>query len=168
MRFLTSCMVLTGSLALFSPSESLGQTLEPGDRIRVTAPPLLSQPQRGRLISLDQDSLVLEGTGLDRGQRGAAPTRWIVPRELLSQLEMSQGYRRYPGRGFLIGAGVGLVGGLIAIGSGNGSACRGSGDYGEVCAYFVGASTAGGGLVGLLFGAVVRTERWTPLSLERP
>jgi hypothetical protein len=166
MRFLTSWIVLTGSLALLSPSELLGQALQPGDRIRVTAPLLLSRPQRGQLISFDRDTLVLEGT--DLGQRGAAPTRWIVPRDLLSQLEMSEGYRRYPARGFLIGAGVGLVGGLIAINSGNGSACRGSGDYGELCAYFVGASTVGGGLLGLLLGAAVRTERWTPVSLERP
>ena len=166
MRFLTSCMVLTGSLALLSPSGLLGQALQPGDRIRVTAPPLLPQPQRGQLISLDGDSLVLEGT--DLGQRGAEPTRWIVPRDLLSQLEMSEGYRRYPARGFLIGAGVGLVGGLIAISSGDGSACRGSGNYGELCAIFVGMTTVGGGFLGLLVGAFVRTERWTPLPLGGP
>jgi hypothetical protein len=89
-----------------------------------------------------------------------------VPRDLLSQLERSEGYRRYPARGFLIGAGVGLVGGLLAINSGDGSACRGSANYGELCAISVAATTVGGGFLGLLVGALVRTERWTPLSLE--
>jgi hypothetical protein len=168
MRVEASWLVLTGILVLTSPSEVLAQPLQPGDRIRVTAAPILPESQRGHFISLDGDSLVLEGAGLDLGRAGAAPMRWAVPRDLVSQLERSEGYRGYAGRGFVIGAGVGLVGGLIAISSGNGSACRGSGDYGALCAFFVGISTVGGGALGLLVGALVRTERWTPVFPDRP
>ena len=148
--------MLTAAVLSF-PVPLLAQGLEPGQRIRVTAPDVLAERQVGQLLWLDVDSLVLESAS------AAVPQRWVIPPESITQLEASQGRRGHAGKGFLIGAGVGLVGGLIGI-SGQGT-CTGSGNYGEFCAIIVTGSTITGGLLGLLIGAATRSERWVSIPV---
>lgn len=148
--------LLAGAL-LSGPVPLLAQGLEPGHRIRVTAPSVLGERQVGQLVWVDVDSLVLAS------EAGTAPQRWVFPPESITRLEASQGRHGHPGRGFLIGAGVGLIGGLMGI-SGEGT-CTGSGNYGELCAMLVVGSTLGGGLLGLLIGAAARTERWVSIPV---
>lgn len=146
-------IVLVGAM-LGSPLSLTAQGLEPGQRIRVTAPEVFMERQAGQLVWFDVDSLVLASTNAQR---------WVVPSLAITQLEASQGRRGHAGRGFLIGAGVGLVAGLIGI-SGEGT-CTGSGNYGEFCAIIVTGSTLAGGFLGLLFGDIARTERWATIPL---
>jgi len=143
--------------ALSFPVPLLSQALEPGQRIRVTAPDVLAERQVGQLLWLDVDSLVLGSVSAPITQR------WVIPPESITQLEASEGRHGHAGRGFFLGAGVGLVGGLIGI-SGQGT-CTGSGNYGEMCAMIVTGSAITGGLLGLLIGAATRSERWVSIPV---
>ena len=148
-------LLLAGILSLVAPAHASSQDLLAGTRVRITAPTLMLDRQRGQLLSIDRDSLVLEGSGLDLGSSDAAPKVWIIPRDAVAELERSLGSRGNAGKGLLIGGGIGLL-----IGLGSTSLCQGSGDYGTFCAMIIGASTAGGALLGALFGAAARSERW--------
>jgi hypothetical protein len=148
-------LLLAGILSLVAPAHASSQDLLAGTRVRITAPTLMLDRQRGQLLSIDRDSLVLEGSGLDLGSSDAAPKVWIIPRDAVAELERSLGSRGNAGKGLLIGGGIGLL-----IGLGSTSLCQGSGDYGTLCAMIIGASTGGGALLGALFGAAARSERW--------
>lgn len=148
-------ILLVAGLTL--PAPTLAQTPEVGQRIRVTAPEVLLERRVGQLLWLDRDSLVLAGAD------AAAPERWVVPAEAITRLEVFDGRRAHAGRGFLIGAGTGLAVGLIGI-SGDGT-CSGSGNYGELCAIVVTGTTLAGGVLGMLIGAVVRTDRWNSIPV---
>jgi hypothetical protein len=148
-------LLLAGILSLVAPAHASSQDLLAGTRVRITAPALMLDRQRGQLLSIDRDSLVLEGSGLDLGSSDAAPKVWIIPRDAVAELERSLGSRGNAGKGLLIGGGIGLL-----IGLGSTSLCQGSGDYGTFCAMIIGASTGGGALLGALFGAAARSERW--------
>ena len=148
-------LLLAGILSLVAPAHASSQDLLAGTRVRITAPTLMLDRQRGQLLSIDRDSLVLEGSGLDLGTSDAAPKVWIIPRDAVAELERSLGSRGNAGKGLLIGGGIGLL-----IGLGSTSLCQGSGDYGTFCAMIIGASTGGGALLGALFGAAARSERW--------
>ncbi|NNF28510.1 MAG: hypothetical protein HKN73_14895 [Gemmatimonadetes bacterium] len=151
---LVKVLLLAG---LIIPAPALAQTPEVGQRIRVTAPEVLTERRVGQLLWLDSDSLVLAGADT------APPERWVVPPEAITRLEVFEGRRGHAGRGLLIGAGTGLALGLIGI-SGDGT-CSGSGNYGELCALVVTGTTLGGGVLGLLIGAVVRTDRWNSIPV---
>ena len=156
-----SLLLLAGVIGFATPVFASSQSLSPGTRVRVTAPSLLLDRQRGQLLTLGGDSLILRASDSDLGTRGTAPRQWVISRDAVAQLERSLGSRGHAGKGLLIGAGVGLAIGLVATDFGSSSSlCQGSGDYGTVCAMIVGASTAGGALLGALFGAVARSERW--------
>ena len=154
-------LLLAGILSLVAPAHASSQDLQAGRRVRITAPTLMLDRQRGQLLSIDRDSLVLEGSGLDLGSSDAAPKVWIIPRDAVADLERSLGSRGNAGKGLLIGGGIGLLIGLVATDFGERtSLCQGSGDYGTFCAMIIGASTGGGALLGALFGAAARSERW--------
>lgn len=148
-------ILLVAGLAIPAPVSA--QTPEVGQRIRVTAPEVLTERRVGQLLWLDRDSLVLAGAD------AAPPERWVVPAEAITRLEVFEGRRAHAASGFLIGAGTGLAVGLIGI-SGDGT-CSGSGNYGELCAIFVTGTTLAGGVLGLLIGAVVRTDRWNSIPV---
>lgn len=153
-------------LAVVAPKTCLAQTVAPGSRVRVTAPEMALDRQHGRLLWLDADSLVLESAGADLGARDAAPVRWVVPRDLLAEVENSQGRRGHPWKGLLIGTAVGLTVGLIETDFGKSTVmCSGSGDYRTLCAAVIGGFTVGGSVLGLVVGSLVRTERWSPVPL---
>ena len=129
-----------------------------GSRVRVTAPQMSLERQVGQLLGLDSASLLLEGFDLGTVE---SPVRWVVPRGLLTELEVSHGVLRYADNGFLIGSAIGLGLGLASIRFG--SAC-GDG-WGDACALIVGGSTASFGFLGIVIGSVTRAERWISVSI---
>lgn len=142
------------------PAALAGQAPVPGTRVRVTAADVRVDRRTGELLSLDADSLVL---------RTRSPERWVVPRDLLRQVEVSGGRQRRTMKGMAVGAALGLGIGLLGTGFGGSSSCEGSGDsYGQICAALVGASVLGGGLLGAGIGSLVTTERWVPLPEALP
>ena len=130
--------------------------LKPGDRIRATAPTLSPSPLVGTVVAFEANSLMV--------QRGTGTRRLSLAS--LTRLEMSQGRRSHAalgaGVGLLVGAGVGAV-----IGSGCKAIIVPVSSEGGCIA--VGAAVIGGAgaLVGAVTGALVRTERWAEVPLDR-
>jgi hypothetical protein len=130
--------------------------LKPGDRIRATAPTLSPSPLVGTVVAFEANSLMV--------QRGTGTRRLSLAS--LTRLEMSQGRRSHAalgaGIGLLVGAGVGAV-----IGSGCKAIIVPVSSEGGCIA--VGAAVIGGAgaLVGAVTGALVRTERWAEVPLDR-
>lgn len=152
---LRSVLASAGVCALVAlPLANLAaQDLEPGRRIRVTAPSAQLARQVGAVIRVDTDTLVF----------GEGHQRWAVARPLITRLDVSGGRRGHALVGLLAGTGAGLAFGLIAFAPGS-NACTGSGDYEKNCmAYRAGTTLAGAGL-GALVGALIRTEKWTPAT----
>src|SRR3990172_5704789 len=89
------------ALGIFLPTAAGAQRVAPGLRIRVTAPQFNLQQQPGQLVWFDQDSLVV----------AAARQRWVLPRQLLTQIESSRGRRRHVLAGLLVGAEIGRASG---------------------------------------------------------
>jgi hypothetical protein len=130
--------------------------LKPGDRIRATASTLSPSPLVGTVVAFEANSLMV--------QRGTGTRRLSLAS--LTRLEMSQGRRSHAalgaGIGLLVGAGVGAV-----IGSGCKAIIVPVSSEGGCIA--VGAAVIGGAgaLVGAVTGALVRTERWAEVPLDR-
>lgn len=135
---------------LWTPAAS-AQVLTPGERIRVTVPEAQLERLVGELLTLDQDSLVVESKG----------KRWTLPRAGVTEVERFGGTHGHTGRGALIG-GV-LVGGFagLAVLSNLGQ-CEG--DYGALCTAFVTDSFLAGAAVGALVGTLIRHDEWIPVS----
>ncbi len=114
-------LIAAASLMMLS-ARTAAQWLAPGQRIRVTAPQLSLHRQPGQLQWLDRDSLVLAG----------GSQRWAVPRDLLTQVDLSRGHRGHLFAGLAVGAAVGFGVGAILFPP-NSTGCTGSGDYAENC-----------------------------------
>jgi hypothetical protein len=128
--------------------------INPGDRVRVTAPSVLGGPFAGTVLTRDPDSLVVQG--------GTETRR--LPLASITRLDLSRGRKSHT----LLGAGVGFL-----VGAGVGGALFASDPYScdEVhsACIVLGAVALGaaGALVGAVTGALVRTERWAEVPLER-
>jgi hypothetical protein len=130
--------------------------LKPGDRIRATAPTLSPSPLVGTVVAFEANSLMVKrGTGTRRLSLAS-----------LTRLEMSQGRRSHAalgaGIGLLVGAGVGAV-----IGSGCKAIIVPVSSEGGCIAVGAAAIGGAGALVGAVTGALVRTERWAEVPLDR-
>ncbi len=138
---------------LWTPAAA-AQVLTPGERIRVTVPEVRLERLVGKLLRLDQDSLVVESKG----------RRWTLPRHGVTELETSGDRHRHTWRGALIG-GL-LVGGFVGQDMlRKPGQCQGSGPYGALCvAVLTGSFLAGAG-VGASVGTVIRHDEWIPVSL---
>lgn len=130
-------------------------TIEPGMRLRVTAPNLGIIKAQARLAAVRSDTLILEHAS------PALPR--AVPIQSLKLLELSTGRRSAAAMGALIGLGAGAAGGIIVFEA----FCRE-----QDCT--TGEALAVGGLgglalagVGAAIGAVIRVERWHSVPLDR-
>ncbi|MCC7055669.1 MAG: hypothetical protein IT355_20525 [Gemmatimonadaceae bacterium] len=148
------------------PARSDGQLLElqPGTKVRVTAPPLLGGRYDAVVGTRTADTLWLVRSG--------SPTI-AVPLTALTSVEVSRGRSRSRGavRGILWGGGIGLALGVLAAVSDDqyGSGSCGSGAYYGGCqsvsrAEIVSGVTFGGVLWGAGIGALVGRERWETLQ----
>ncbi len=154
MRSLTlvaAALLLTTS----SPLAAQEAPVEPGARVRVTAPDLGINKYTGMLEGVEGDTLVVDTLRL--------------PLASVTRLEVHSGQKSRAGRGALIGAAAGVVSGAI-IGA---VACSGSclGEAGSRPA--VGAALGAialvlpGLLVGTVAGALIKTDRWEDVPLKR-
>lgn len=165
MRFSPLPLGLWALLGLAAPALLCAQdraALQPGDRVRVEAP-----PQRGTYLvtALADGELVLEG----------ADGREVrIPHARLSRLDVDRGPRsRGSGalKGLAIGGGAGIIAGaVVGYASGDdecdpGSWCIMTMTAGQKAG--VGAVVLGsvGGAVGAAFGAVSPGRRWEGLRL---
>lgn len=130
--------------------------IEPGTRIRVEAPTVSNDRATGSLESIDATALHL--TLEDGGSLS-------VPRDALRSIDVSAGRRSHWVRGAGIGALAGLVlsSTMAIIGASEGDAELTSLDNAMYGAFIL-VTTAGGAVVGGITGALIRTERWEPVS----
>lgn len=148
---LSICLALTAvaPVALAQSNE-----LQPGARVRVTAPGIVANRYVGTVLSHRGDTLQLGG-------QNAAPV--LVPLDRVTSLELSRGKSRLSGagRGVVWGVPIGLALGLATANSLEDCTDFGCRDVssGERSAYVV-ASALGGGIWGAGIGALVGRERW--------
>ena len=123
-----------------------------GERVRVTAPALLTAPAAGTLLGADGSAMRVEVA------RGVELT---VPNAGVDRIELSEG--RGLGRSMLVGATGGLLVGAVI-----GAAVVVAEAEGDDLGQFVGGTAGGiaGGVIGIpmgaFVGAVIAREKWRP------
>lgn len=134
--------------------------VQPGAKVRVTAPTVGIQRFRGTLITT--------GDTLDVARGGV---RVRVPSAAVTHLELSRGRSRLAGagRGAIWGAGIGLALGAITTSQREAlGPCLEVGPGGECESYSAGEwlvmNTAGGAIWGALIGAIVGREDWDVIA----
>ena len=129
-------------------------TPEAGERVRVTAPDLDVHRHTGLLVSVQRDSLTVDTL--------------TVARASITRLEVQRGRKTNARTGAWIGA---LSLGLAGVGLGIGVCvqrieCEGD-EWSAVIGVLGGVGALGGGLIGLGVGALIKTERWEEVPLDR-
>jgi hypothetical protein len=131
--------------------------LEPGARVRVTAPNLGVEKQQATFRALRGDTLVV-----------TADSTVYCPLGHVERLDVYQGRTSHPWRGAAIGAAVGGTAGFIT------GVALGGGCIDSNC--FTGAQVGGilavaggvvGGLIGLGVGSAIKTDRWDEVPLDQ-
>ena len=132
-----------------------------GDRVRVTAPGLGVPNRDGILRLLDADSLVM------RPEYGG-PSRLVIPLASLTRFEVHRGGKSHVGAGAGYGA---LAGAVIGVGSAAilcSNATFGCAEFtGGVYLVLGGGGAVAGLLIGSIVGALITTERWEEIPLDR-
>jgi len=151
------------SLASLLAASSLAaqEVIQPGARVRVTAPQLAPNPITGIVSAVDSASITLADA---EGRAGA-----VIPLASVQTVEIDSGSRSHAGRGAKIGSVVGAAAGLalgIAAASQNTP-----GGWFNCYAGCVAAVTGGGAVWGLalgaLFGAAIHSTRWEKAALPQ-
>jgi hypothetical protein len=149
LRTLLAASLAIAPLATIASQEP--PAIKSGDRVRVTAPTVSAGPLVGTVLTLESDSLVVQG-GINA---------WRLSLATITHLDRSRGRRSHT----LLGAGIGLLvgAGVGALVAGNDAGC----EIDLACAA-IGAGIVGGGgaLIGAVAGALVRTERWAEVPLN--
>jgi hypothetical protein len=160
-----SANLLPVILALASAGDAAAQrpAVEPGQRVRITAPLVGLQEVTATVFSVGGGALVVTGDSTVR-----------VRLEDVTRLEVSRGRKSNCasglGWGFLAGATTGVVIGL-ASGSERQGSLFGGGCW-MLCSAGAKAMVAGaalgtaGAVVGLVVGAIVRSEKWKRVPLD--
>ncbi len=166
MRDVTCLLAVVSLVPLVTLSAQAPPPVEPGQRVRVTAPELGVRKQAGKFVTLRGDTLVL-----------AADSTMNYPLTSVTGLDVFGGRKSFgagkgAGLGFLIGAGGGAVIGAL-FGLSPDAECSfwdssASGPCPGTLA-IVGAILGGvtGTLVGVVSGALVKTDRWEEVPLDR-
>ncbi|MET0396665.1 MAG: hypothetical protein ABW277_07575 [Longimicrobiaceae bacterium] len=153
-------LLLASSLCLASGelrSQSFAHWLEPGTRVRVTAPALEPARVAGNVALLHPDTLVLER----RGRRLPIANARIDLIEVSRGLDRRRGAWRGTILGALVGAGLGVTFGAL------GAQDLPTGIGTSAALGFLGGGLVGGGL-GAGVGAVFAPERWQGYRIEHP
>ena len=161
MRSILSLAVVPLLIPLQFTSAQQVPPIETGSRIRVTAPALGVDKLVGTSVEADATRI--------RVQADDQASPMTISLTDVTRLEVSQGQKSRVGRGALIGLGVGAgVGAVLGFVLGS-EACI---DSGSTCPGF-GALVVGGGLgilgagVGAGIGALIKSERWEEVPLDR-
>ncbi len=156
MRHATILVAILAFVPLVSATAQDSLPVRAGDRVRVTAPDLGIRKQAGRFAALRADTLVV----------AVADSTMTLPVASMTRLEVSRGQKSRAGQG----AGIGLLGGglLGFLISRNCTEGTGFIDTRRAC---IQISTVGGAVVGTLLGlavgAVIMTDRWQEVPLDR-
>jgi hypothetical protein len=157
MRLITLMVssLIVAPLATIASQQS--PAVKAGDRVRVIAPSVSGSPFVGTLVALEADSLVVHDT----------VNTWRLSLASVEQVDLSRGRKSHA----LLGAGIGLLVGA-GVGALAGSSCEqvmyDTGiTQGECIAIGAAAFGAAGALLGAVTGALVRTERWAQVPLDR-
>jgi len=144
---LLAISLVVAPLATIASQEPLALRL--GDRVRLQAPSVSGGAVVGTLVSLQTDSLVVQGSA----------TTWHFSLASITRLELNRGRKSHA----LSGAGIGLiVGVVVGVVWGKQAGCD------EDMCVTGGAAVGGGGgaLLGAVIGSLVRTERWAVIPLD--
>jgi hypothetical protein len=144
-----------------SASEPPPLALPPGLRVRVLALSLPGQRIEGTLQSADSTAITL----VPNGAYPLAPTGLSLPTKSVVRLEVALEKRRHGWQGAAIGALAGAL--LVGLGSDvDPVLCKVNSDV--ICsrAEAFGTGAAGGGLIGLVIGALIQTDRYTPVAID--
>jgi hypothetical protein len=125
-----------------------------GTKVRLRAPTLFSGRIEGMVIETNESSLLI-------GVNDRVPLR--VSRQAITQLEVSMGRRRRPLKGMIVGAGIGAAVYAIAGVSYQGDASASASEW----AHFLGLGMLGGAAWGAGIGALINSDRWSPVPPER-
>jgi len=151
-------LIVVAATAALSPLPLVGQDVAapaPRDsRVRVTMQVPAGMEYVGTLESWDSESLNLNGPGGPPGRLELSE---------MAKLEVSRGMKGNAGKGALIGAGVGLVGGIVV------AALSGYDDETDELGLarwaIVMYSTMGATAIGAVTGAFIKTEKWQELPI---
>jgi hypothetical protein len=155
-------LVIVSALAAVLASAAKAQSAEtrlaevqPGGRVRIVAPGILAGRFVATVITHTGDSLVLAAPN-------TAPVR--LPLSSVTSIEISRGTSRWLGaqRGMLIGAPIGLGGGVLVAASL--ADCRSCGDADVARGVLVVTGVLSGLLYGAGIGALIGRERWEPFT----
>ncbi len=134
-----------------APTEMAAQEpLASGSRVRVTAPDCALRGQAATFRVLRADTLVLYGAA--------------CPLASVTRLDVSRGQKSHAVVGSLVGAGAGALVGLAMCA--NTEVCGIVSDN-DIKGEVVATSVVVGGLLGLLVGYLIKTDRWEEVPLER-
>ncbi len=132
------------------------RAIKVGVRVRITAPDVDIDKYDGTVAAVRGDTLTV-GTVQ-------------VPLASVTRLDVHQGRKGNVGKGAMIGTLVGVPTGL-ALGVFYQQACSNTSDIGQTCLGLVpiGAVAVGlaGALVGGTIGALIKTDRWEEVPLDR-
>ena len=161
MRSILSLAVVPLLIPLQFTSAQQVPPIETGSRIRVTAPALGVDKLVGTSVEADATRIRVQADDQ------AAPM--TISLTDVTRLEVSQGRKSNAlkglGIGALIGAPIGAVLGVLASEGSGENLCTGT----TVACAAVGAAAVGvaGALVGLGVGALIKSERWEEVPLDR-
>jgi hypothetical protein len=149
-------LIAVAIAVVFFPLPLAGQDVAPpaprDSRVRATMKVPVGLEYVGTLEGWDAESLRLSGPG-------GPPERLELSE--LSKLEVSRGMKGNAGKGALIGAGVGLVGGIVGAVLSDFE----SDAYGLGALSIVAFSSLGGMALGAITGAFIKTEKWQELPI---
>ena len=149
------CFVIAATAVLMSsPAAAQVGELQPGARVRISAPGLVADDYVGVLLQRVGDTLVVAGTNL-------AQVR--LPIAQIAGLEISRGKSRADGaiEGVKWGAPIMGVLGLVLFNAGSEVSCTGTCTVNEYDRFSIGALFAvSGAIYGAGIGALIGKERW--------
>ena len=149
-------------LLLTNASPGFGQlaTLEPGSRVRITAPIYGIEQAVGTVQDTTEGALTVEFESLLAPQ-GA--TAWTVQKTNITDFEISIDQRRYGFRGLGIGFFSGILAGAMA-GYLSGIGEKDTFDFGDHLLPLARALGIAGGVGGLIIGSMRQDDVWVPHS----
>jgi hypothetical protein len=158
-----SRILVAASVALPASLPGQGVSDETGRRVRVT---VVGQPQQsfvGTSLGFHDGALYLRPASHRRDE----PDTLVIPQSSIGHIDFSNGLHGHFLVGLLVGGAAGAGLGAAALGS---TSCKAGNAFAyQLCG--AGAAPVGaifGGIAGLvtggIVGALIRTERWTPIA----
>lgn len=157
------CLGFTLPLTSASPGAAQLAILEPGSRVRISAPIYGIEAAVGTVQDTPAGALIVGFESLPPPQ-GA--TAWTLRNSNITDLEVSIAQRRYGFKGFGIGFFSGLVVGA-AVGLLTGKGPSEGFDFGDRVVPLARAFALAGGVTGLIIGGMKKSDIWVPTSPAR-